>query len=80
MIVADCWCFDIEDLLNQLGSIFLRGLQENDMANPPLSRDVLMEQLAAQPQVLLCVCFWKGHFVMVPLNLTCLHCLQRSFS
>jgi len=25
-----------------------------------------------------CVSFCKGHFVMVPLNITCLHCLQHS--
>jgi len=26
------------------------------------------------------LCFWcTGHFVTVPLNLTCLHCLQHSF-
>jgi len=30
--------------------------------------------------VLLCVCFCTGHFVMVPLNLTCLHCLQHLFN
>ena len=29
--------------------------------------------------VVLCVGFCTGHFVMVPLNLTCLHCLQHSF-
>jgi len=29
--------------------------------------------------VVLCVCFCTGHFVMVPLHLTCLHCLQHSF-
>jgi len=29
--------------------------------------------------VVLCVCFCIGHFVVVPLNLTCLHCLQHSF-
>jgi len=49
MVVADYWCFDIEELLNQLGTIILRSLQENDMANP----DVLIKQLAAQPRVLL---------------------------
>jgi len=27
----------------------------------------------------LCVGFCTGHFVMVPLNLNCLHCLQHSF-
>jgi len=28
----------------------------------------------------LCVCFFcTSHFAMVPLNLTCLHCLQHSF-
>ena len=27
----------------------------------------------------LCVCFCTGHFVKLPLNLTCLHCLQYSF-
>ena len=27
----------------------------------------------------LCVCLCTGLFVMVPLNLTCLHCLQYSF-
>jgi len=27
----------------------------------------------------LCVCFCTGHFVIVPLNLTRLHCLQHSF-
>ena len=27
----------------------------------------------------LCVCFRTGHFVVVPLNLTCQHCLQHSF-
>jgi len=27
----------------------------------------------------LCVCFCTSHFVMVPLNLTCLHCFQHSF-
>ena len=26
----------------------------------------------------LCVCFCTGHFVMVPLNLTCQHCLTHS--
>jgi len=26
-----------------------------------------------------CVCFCTGLFVMVPLNMTCLHCLQHSF-
>ena len=26
-----------------------------------------------------CVSFCAGHFVMVPLNLTYLHCLQHSF-
>jgi len=26
-----------------------------------------------------CVCLGTGHFVMVPLNLTYLHCLQHSF-
>jgi len=25
------------------------------------------------------VCFCTGHFVMVPINLTCSHCLQHSF-
>ena len=29
--------------------------------------------------VVLCVSFCTGHFVMVPLNLTYLHCLQQSF-
>ena len=29
--------------------------------------------------VLFCVGFWTGHFVMVPLNLIYLHCLQHSF-
>ena len=29
--------------------------------------------------VVLCVSFSTGHFVMVPLNLTYLHCLQHSF-
>ena len=29
--------------------------------------------------VVLCVGFCTGHFVTVPLNLTCLHCLQYSF-
>jgi len=29
--------------------------------------------------VILCVSFCTGHFVMVPLNLTYLHCLQHSF-
>ena len=29
--------------------------------------------------VVQCVCFCTGHFVMVPLHLTCLHCLQHSF-
>jgi len=53
MVVADYWCIDIEELLNQLGTIILRGLQENDKANPRLSRDALMEQLAGLPQVLL---------------------------
>ena len=28
--------------------------------------------------VVLCVCFCTGHFVMVPLNLTFLYCLQHS--
>jgi len=28
--------------------------------------------------VVQCVSFWTGHFVMVPLNLTYLHCLQHS--
>jgi len=28
--------------------------------------------------VVLCVSFFTGHFVMVPLNLTYLHCLQHS--
>jgi len=28
--------------------------------------------------VFLCVSFYTGHFVMVPLNLTYLHCLQHS--
>ena len=27
----------------------------------------------------LCVCFCTSHVVMVPLNLTCLHCFQHSF-
>ena len=27
----------------------------------------------------LCVCFCTGRFVMVPFNLTCLHCLQHIF-
>ena len=27
----------------------------------------------------LCVCLCAGHIVIVPLNLTCLHCLQHSF-
>ena len=27
----------------------------------------------------LCVGFCSGHFVMVPLNVTSLHCLQHSF-
>ena len=27
----------------------------------------------------LCVCFCAGHFVIAPLNLTCLHCLQHFF-
>jgi len=27
----------------------------------------------------LCVCLCTGHFVMVPLNMTCLHCVQHSF-
>ena len=26
----------------------------------------------------LCACFCMGHFVLVPLNLTCLHCLEHS--
>ena len=31
-------------------------------------------------RVLLCtVCFCTGHFVMVPINLTCPHCLQHFF-
>ena len=31
-------------------------------------------------RVLWCsVCFCTGHFVMVPINLTCPHCLQHSF-
>ena len=29
--------------------------------------------------VVLCVSFCTGYFVMVPLNLTYLHCLQHSF-
>jgi len=29
--------------------------------------------------VVLCIGFCTGHFVMVPLNLTYLHCLQHSF-
>ena len=29
--------------------------------------------------VVLCVSFCTGHFVMVPLNLTYIHCLQHSF-
>jgi len=29
--------------------------------------------------LVLCVFMWTGHFVLVPLNLTCLHCLQHSF-
>jgi len=29
--------------------------------------------------VVLCFWFCTGHCVMVPLNLTCLHCLQHSF-
>ena len=29
--------------------------------------------------VVLCVCLCTGHFVMVTLYLTCLHCLQHSF-
>jgi len=29
--------------------------------------------------VVLCVGFCRGHFAMVPLNLTYLHCLQHSF-
>jgi len=28
----------------------------------------------------LCVCFCTGYFVIVTLNLTCLHCLQHSYS
>jgi len=29
--------------------------------------------------VVLCVCLCTGHFVLIPLKLTCLHCLQHSF-
>jgi len=31
-------------------------------------------------RAVLSVCFSTGHIVMVPLNLTCLHCLQHFFS
>ena len=30
--------------------------------------------------VVLCVCLCTGHFVMVPINLTCPHCLQQLFT
>jgi len=71
MVLADCRreeetnnyrmtnvCSEIMTLLNQLAAKIVKRLQENDRAMPPLSEDDIMEQLAAQPDVLIFYCFY----------------------
>ena len=50
-------CDDIEKLLDKLAAEIVNRLQQIAKASSPLSDDVIIEQLAAHPEVFLFCCF-----------------------